>query len=327
MAQKVNHLAEYVRKTLGVPAEVHSWTDTNRFPPFIRHAYEFAELRGIGAPCLLFLDRSREEQSPIAVRKHLDLLRAFSELEPVYVRERMTPYNRKRLIEQQIPYIVPGSQLYLPMRAIDLRERFRAPRETRRRLRPAAQALLLDWLLRRDPEQSIAAHELTGRLGYTAMTLSRAFDEIEDAGLGETATIGRERRLQLVAPRKALWDLAQPVLSTPVSGRKFIQSIDLLPDMRAGLSALAAYSMLAPPPYPVVAMSAVNWSTFQLKHQIFPVPYMDRGAVEVEIWSYPPERFAVAGLVDRLSLYLSLKEEKDERIETSLGEMMEAISW
>jgi len=46
------------------------------------------------------------------------------------------------------------------------------------------------------------------------------------------------------------------------------------------------------------------------------------GTLEIEVWSYAPILFAKDKLVDRLSLYLSLKESKDERVEAALEEMM-----
>jgi hypothetical protein len=45
------------------------------------------------------------------------------------------------------------------------------------------------------------------------------------------------------------------------------------------------------------------------------------------LWRYPPALFAEHGIVDRLSLYLSLKDDHDERTETALEEMMEKFNW
>ena len=43
----------------------------------------------------------------------------------VYVTGALASYERKRLIEQKVPFMVPGNQLYLPDLGIDLREYFR----------------------------------------------------------------------------------------------------------------------------------------------------------------------------------------------------------
>ena len=54
-----------------------------------------------------------------------------------------------------------------------------------------------------------------------------------------------------------------------------------------------------------------------------PVP----GALEISVWSYAPSLLAKGNAVDRLSLYLSLKESQDERIEAALEEMMRELQW
>lgn len=38
----------------------------------------------------------------------------------VYVTTTLASYERKRLVQQKVPFIVPGNQLYLPELAIDL---------------------------------------------------------------------------------------------------------------------------------------------------------------------------------------------------------------
>ena len=45
------------------------------------------------------------------------------------------------------------------------------------------------------------------------------------------------------------------------------------------------------------------------------------------IWVYAPQLFSNQNLVDRLSLYMSLKEEIDERLETALDELIGGVTW
>ncbi|MFA7176805.1 MAG: hypothetical protein WC114_06125, partial [Smithellaceae bacterium] len=48
---------------------------------------------------------------------------------------------------------------------------------------------------------------------------------------------------------------------------------------------------------------------------------------EIEVWSYEPALFAMDGVVDRLSLFLSLRDEEDERVEAALEQMMREMQW
>jgi hypothetical protein len=62
----------------------------------------------------------------------------------VYVTGTLASYERKRLIEHKVAFLVPGNQLYLPDLGIDLREYFRRPPAAAdTALSPATQAMLI----------------------------------------------------------------------------------------------------------------------------------------------------------------------------------------
>jgi hypothetical protein len=50
-------------------------------------------------------------------------------------------------------------------------------------------------------------------------------------------------------------------------------------------------------------------------------------ACELEIWSYSPKLFAKKGVVDRFSLFLSMRKDNDERVQSALEKMMEQVEW
>jgi len=52
---------------------------------------------------------------------------------------------------------------------------------------------------------------------------------------------------------------------------------------------------------------------------------IDEADFELEIWNYNPKLFSENERVDPFSLYLSLRDTKDERVETALEELMEKI--
>ncbi len=88
-------------------------------------------------------------------------------------------YVRKRLIEKGISFVVPGVQMYLPALGMDMRSRaVRQKPLTVDRFSPATQVVLIYWLLGRI-EGVVTPLELSKWLGYSAMTMSRAVDELE----------------------------------------------------------------------------------------------------------------------------------------------------
>jgi len=323
----LHELERYLHDALGVSVKTTPWSGVGQLPPVLRERYRFAKAELLGLRALLVIDANPEEQSPATVRKHLDMLQSKQPAELIYVRARVTAYNRKRLIEQKVPFIVPGNQMYLPMLAIDLREHFRRIREEAPTFSPSTQVVVLHAMLR-DAGQVLIPSEMAPLLGYSAMTMTRAFDELETAKLAEVTVRGRERCLRFIGDRREIWEKAQPFLRNPVSKRLFIRRINGAEGAtHAGLTALAHYSMLAPPAYTTYALSREEWKTLRQQHKIIEVPVQDPDVSEIEVWWYSPARFAEHGMVDRLSLYLSLKADHDERTETALEEMMEKIEW
>jgi len=327
MLRELSDLEHYVHEALGVWAKTTPWSGAHRLPHFLKEKYKFAQAELPGIHALLVIDTNLEEQSPAIVRKHMDLLKTKEPLDPIYVRERVTAYNRKRLVEQKVPFIVPGNQMYLPMLAIDFRENFRRIREEIPTLSPSTQVVILYALLR-DARQALIPTEMAPLLGYSAMTMTRAFDELETADLAEVIVRGRERCLRFSEDRSELWEKAKPFLRTPVNKQLFIRRTEDIGDaIRAGLTALAHYSMLAAPAYTTYALSRDDWKGLRKLHKVIEVPDQDPDACEIQVWWYPPALFSEKSIVDPLSLYLSLREDHDERTESALDEMMEKFRW
>jgi hypothetical protein len=53
----------------------------------------------------------------------------------------------------------------------------------------------------------------------------------------------------------------------------------------------------------------------------------DAKLVELQLWDYDPRLFADGNHVDLLSLYASLTEENDERVEQALFEVLRGEKW
>lgn len=328
MRNELSQLKRYLYETLGIVINPTPWAGSARLPFFLRDFYTFFEIQLLELPCLIMLDSGKQEYSPATVRKHMDQVKTKWDGEIVYVKERVPAYNRNRLIKHKIPFVIPGKQMYLPLLGIDLREHFKKLRAETVRFSPSTQALIIHIFLSKTPEMKITPTQAAQYLGYSTMTMTRAFDELESAGLGEIISEGRERRLRFIESAKDVWAKAQPFLRSPVKKRLFINQPNLdPPGPRAGLTALANYSMLAEPANPVFALTREDWKSLKQRRQVEKLPAKEPGALEIEVWSYAPTLFAKNKLADRLSLYLSLKESKDERIEAALEEMMKGQPW
>jgi hypothetical protein len=320
-------IARYVEETLAVAVTPEIWQPARRLPVFLREDYAFYEVEFLGKLWLLMADKT-DERSAATIRKHTQQVEAKWPDRPiVYVCEQITSAHRRRLIEQKIPFVVPGNQMYLPMLGIDLREHFRQVRTEVTQLAPATQAALL-LLLNGPKPQSYDTQALSARLDCSRMTGSRCLRELGATDLGVVRVEGRKGLLEFDGNRHELWQRAQPLFASPVKRRQRVNArvIDA-PWLTAGLTALAHYSMLAAPPTRVVATTTKQWKQLQQKFDWKPAAAGDPDALDVELWSYEPKLLVSDHVVDRLSLYLSLKDDEDERVQGSLEGMMEGIQW
>jgi hypothetical protein len=160
------------------------------------------------------------------------------------------------------------------------------------------------------------------------MAMTRSLDEIESLELAEVSTTGRKRLVSFDKNRRGLWKKALPHLRSPVKEGVWLKAlIDELPVCQAGMTALARYSILNPQKRQVYAVFAKSWKDIKRKypHRIISDP--DEAKYELEVWSYSPGLFANDKIVDPFSLYLSLRDIKDERVESAMEKMMESIEW
>jgi DNA-binding MarR family transcriptional regulator len=317
----------YLKETLDINVQFKEWKEAEKLPFFVKTLYAFFEVSIVDASCLAMFAKDETEQTPATIRKHILQVQKKWHHEVIYVRQKVTAYNRKRLIEHKVPFVIPGNQMYLPFLGIDLREHFKKIRNTDLRWSPSTQVVVLYALLH-DGESRFTPKEMANRLGYTAMTMTRALDELQGAGLGQIATEGRERVLRFDPNKKGLWTNALERLRSPVKKRLWVKHPLNKPlGMKAGLSALAYYSALAEPVNPVIAVGGKKWKGIRINKNLRVLDIAEPDACELEIWSYPPELFAKSGVVDRFSLFLSMQANDDERVQSALEEMMGQFAW
>lgn len=320
----------YLHEVLGIEAPaVKPWARANELPYFLRDAFQFGELELLGQPLVLAIGRAQAKQSLSEVRTWLNKVQAMAGQPAVYVTDALASYDRRRLIEQKVPFIVPGNQLYLPDLGLDLREYFRQRAPATEALSPSAQAMLITALLRQPWQSDWQPSEIAVALGYTPMTQSRAVKELTAAGLATAYTVGRSRWLRMELPPAQVWERAKPALRTPVRRTVWVAAhgtVARRPGRLAGLSALARYSMLTEPKWPVFALTAADWKA-ATDAGVRELPEPEAGAQEWQLWSYSPALVPDAHTVDPLSLTLSLQKNADDRIQLALDELKGQLPW
>jgi DNA-binding transcriptional ArsR family regulator len=323
-------IQQYLHDSLGFTAKIRPWPGAAKLPYFLQDAFDTRELTLLGHPILLANHRAAHAHGLAEVRAQLNKLKAIASLPVIYVTDALASYERKRLVEQQVPFLVPGNQLYLPDLGIDLREYFRQTKQApAAALSPATQALLIAALLQKPWRAEWKPAEIVANLGYTPMTLSRAVRELTATGIVKLERRGRDRHLNTDRSPQEVWEQAKPLLRSPVKRTVWVRPTAkwMPPKIRiAGMSALAQLSLLAEPAVPVFAVSAVQWKA-AIKAGVEELMEPREGSCEWQLWNYSPELLANSRTVDPLSLTLSLQHETDERVQLALDELRKQFPW
>jgi DNA-binding MarR family transcriptional regulator len=329
MEKLLQHFAEYISEMSG---QTVIWGEDmpTRLPQYLSQQYSLKKIF-IDNRCFLgVLLKEGAKFQPSVFEKHMRKILAdvSQEVEGYCLIARDLPsYIRQRLVERHISFVVPGRQLYWPELGLLVQSRKNkiAPVPVAK-VSPATQAVLICALVGTMPSPS-TPKTLAEKLGYSTMTMSRALDEIEANKLGRVEREARERLLDFPQSRRDLWEQSLPYLRSPVRETIHLKE-DHLPinlRLKAGQTALAAMSMLVPPKEPVYALGREGWK--KIANKVEEIPVEDVGTCRLQLWRYDPWLFATEGRVDCFSLYLSMKDERDERIESALQEMMEEKLW
>jgi hypothetical protein len=325
MRNLLKELKEYLNQVLGVEDLKLDKIKLSSVPFLLNDLYDFYKIEIMSVNLLLFTPKINENITPGIIKKHIDIIKQKIDNDIFFLCEKIASYSRRDFIKYKIPFVIPGNQMYLPMIGIDFRERFRQSKNIKDDLFPAAQALLL-YVIYNNIKTPLTASCLSEKLGYTSMTMGRAISRIATLGLGEDYKEGKERFIRFVDDLNALWKKALPYMKSPIKKEIFLDRIvNNLDCFIAELSALSECTMIVAPKYEAYAVSKDDW--LKVNDDLELCKNSDDAKYKLQIWAYPPALFAENNIVDKLSLYLSLMNIQDERIEQSLENMMENFKW
>ncbi|MDO9555996.1 MAG: hypothetical protein Q7J82_00210 [Coriobacteriia bacterium] len=302
------------------------WRGETALPGYLRGQYRFFEGM-IGNVHILFL-QSTKEPVPSVAKKHEHALQQHWDGPVAFAFDRITPRTRQRMVSEGLSFVVPRSQIYLPLLGMNLRERYKTRTQRVDRLRPSAQVLFLSLLTMPLPATNTPS-VFAKQLGYTPMAMGQALDQLDDAELVRVHKAGRERLFELAGEPAEIWLKAQSVLASPVKRKRYLVGTaeQISEGLACGLSALANYSAIAEPRVPGVALISARTKNLLETRGVLELPSVVEADLEVEVWTYAPGLLSNGPTVDCLSLYLSLRDDQDERVQSALEEMMRGVKW
>lgn len=309
-----------------------------RLPMFFKSTYNiYASI--LFKKKILFLEPKNTDFFSVSqIEKHLQLIRNTFNMTAVLVLENVEAFNRKRLIEKGINFIVPNKQLFLPELLIDLRENYNTKsfRLKNQKLLPSAQFLLIYHIIHRYEKWKwleFSFKDVAKKLNYTPMAITNAVENLMYHELVEVEG-EKEKYIKFRGDRSELWNIAmeQNLLLNPVLKTVYV---DLIPKniymLKTNASALPEYTDLNPSKQQYCALEKTVFYGLQKSNALVNLNDYE-GNYAIEVWKYDPltlvhEMPNEMSVVDPLSLYLSLKDSKDERIEMALEQITDKYIW
>ncbi|MDY7579303.1 hypothetical protein RGU70_13355 [Herbaspirillum sp. RTI4] len=326
------HVTDYITEVFRPCTLLAEWTEAKALPLYLQANWAYRRLSLDGRSCLLMWDgEGQQQETAQKLKKAIATVAERFSGPVIYGVSDTSSYNRKRLIDQDIAFVVPGKQLYLPFAALDLRENFAPARLTlKTSLGACAQQLVLLKCL--DHWQSdLPGKGWAERLGLSKMTVSRAYKELAEFGLAQMISQGRQVQLDFEANGQQLWKMALPYLSSPIKQEISISINDYQGQQNvfqfaAGEWALTKQGMLISPKQSCFAVAGASWTSLKKLIGIVELARPDEESVQIQLWRYDPGTIYSHAMcnnsVDPLSLYLSLREVNDERVQMALEELL-----
>ena len=320
--QIIRHAIDYVRSTTGMDiGSVESLSAP--LPPFLAQLYHLYVMRAPFGRFLLIQHIGDEPITPAKYEKHLARIMKTAPdcIGACVVFESLPFYVRQRYAHRGIAFIVPGKQLNWPQLGLALQQRSWSTKgDPQENLSPATQLVLLYAVITGIPDPT-PAKAIAQRLSYSTMTISRVFDQLAAHDVGNVRRRGRERVVSFNGNRRELWHRIHGLLNSPVGREIHVMREQLggVEQFPAGETALAGMSPLVEPPEMVCAVSPGTWQA--RKDHIDEIPVADESTCTLQVWRYDPAVLATDGVVDSFSLWLSLRNTHDERLQLALDDL------
>ncbi len=309
---------EYLNHVLGIRV-VYGDGNIADLPNYIHARYRLQEASLDGRKAIFVYPRA--ELDPVnAVKKHLVTIQKAAGASPVLVPECLTHRQKEYLLRDKIPFVVDGRQIYLPFMAVYLQERSDAEKAETASILPSAQLLLLYFLYHGCGE--LAMSDAAAALSFTPTSISRASRQLIDLGLVETEKRGVQKVIYTDKAPRELFEAANDHLMNPVKRTVYVPKAEIKENLLvSGYEALSEYSMMNPPAVGCFASESITaWgksATGKLQNS--------EDQCAVELWRYDPKKLSDGECVDMLSLALTLRDDRDERTEEAVREMLDSV--
>ncbi|MEX0646172.1 MAG: hypothetical protein WEA56_05635 [Balneolaceae bacterium] len=316
---------EYIKELTGIEVEElgRPADAIDTLPFFIRESYRFtyAELHRHN---VVFVElKSDEMPTPGMLQKQIPKIEAAFGCPVILVFDNMTYYLREKLAHARISFIVPGEYLFIPFMFISLNEQKGIKKIKTEKYSPSTQCIFI-YHLWKEPIDGMNFKEVAEMFFYTPRTIGRSARELADSGVCEILG-SKAKYLEFKTDRWEVWNIAKTYMQSPIKKRLWTSGFRPPYEGKVcDMEALSFYSNLSGGGGMAYAFFQDNYKRLVREYNLENDMYHE-GDIRLEAWSYDPELLAKDQYVDPFSLYMSLQDNPDERVQIALEEMMERV--
>jgi hypothetical protein len=236
----------------------------------------------------------------------------------VFVFDEIPYYQRVRLFDKNVYFIVNNNYVFLPNLFINTKVKDTAHHST---LTATAQYLLL-FHLQKMKLNGFTATEIAERTPLLYTTITRAITVLVDLGLCEIEKDAlRFNRINFSLPNNELYDLANRYFINPIKSIYYCDDVKAPNLLLSNISALSRYTMINDDE---IVTYAIDTNYLKSHKNDFKNLNPIEGNYRLEVWQYPPIA-TNENTVDKISLVLSLQDNDDPRIKKEVLSMIEKI--
>ena len=316
----INETAAYFSKTLGenVVLEPANKDLPGEIPMNVSSNFVFYEGHILGQSVLLAYLKDGDSVPPAQLNKQLGIIHRQTQLVVVLITPCISSYNKIRLVAQKVNFVIPNKQMFLPSLLLDIKPDRKVGLDLKETIPPFAQCLLL-YHLQFGSIVGASGYGLSDKFGVSYATANKSLRWLVSKDLIVLEGV-KTKTVQIDLSKRELWNKALPMLVSPIEQLYYTDAI--LEGLQiSGVNALASYTMLNEESRQCWALTRKELKALDI------VTDKQFGENEIQVWKYNPKMLSTEGVVDKLSLYLSLKDNDDERIQIELERLINEMSW
>lgn len=321
----MKRILDYLQNSIDDDVQIHKWDSKNKLSLYLTGSFEYYMVILLDATFLLV--RPYEQQTVQKLKTQMTMIEEQTNSPVALLLEELSGYRIKKMLQHRIPFIAIN-QMYLPFMAVHLKKQRdnAADIPVHEKFTPATQLIFLYILYAQKKEFEL--DEVAKKLNISSMTTVRGMNELKRIGLmdykigGKT---GRKKYYERIA-KEDYYKKGKGYLLNPIRKILYVSEIPLnIRVYKSGLTALGEQTMLGEPKQMVYATDSKTEILLK-ENQVSRETALEELLPKVQIMKYDIGLLSQNDYIDPVSLIYGL-DEKDERIELAIEELMEDSEW